>query len=133
MILGRRLSAAVLALVLAVLPLALERCRTACMSPGQPAPQAATSPHPCHDAGSSVDTGVRMDPLARACGHSDGTQAYESVKRVAAKSRTIVLVPAAAPLTRHRLISPPSLAGISPGGRLSLLRPALPLNSPLRL
>src|SRR5260221_13016176 len=96
MIVARRLPAATLALVLAFFPVALERCRTACVTAGQPLPQVPAPTHSCHDSAPSVEdsSDARMDPVSRACGHSDDTRAYESVSLVADKLRTAVTMPA---------------------------------------
>jgi hypothetical protein len=133
MTLARRLSAATLALVLALFPVALERCRAACVTAGQPTPQVASAAHACHDAASSDDNGSRMDPLARACGHSDDAQAYDSGKLVVGKSRTAVLSPAVAQFGQYLQVAPPSLPATWPLSRVSLSRAPLPLNPPLRL
>jgi hypothetical protein len=130
---ARRLSAATLALVLALFPVALERCRTACITAGQPAMHAASEVHACHQAASGDDDGARMDRLARACGHSDDLQTYDSVKLLAGKSRTAVLAPAGALLAQHLQAGMSSLRGTWPPGRIRLPRALLPLHSPLRL
>jgi hypothetical protein len=130
---ARRLSAATLVLVLALWPVALERCRTTCVSAGHPATHAASDVHACDAAAAGDDDGARMDPLARACGHSDGLQTYDSVKRLAGKSRTAVLAPAGAQLAQHLQAGMSSLRGTWPPGRIRLPRALLPLHSPLRL
>jgi hypothetical protein len=132
MTLVRRLSAATLALVLALFPIALERCRITCVTAGQPATLAASEAHACHDAASSDDDGTRMDPVARACGHSDAVQAYDSVK-LAGTSRTVALTPAVAQLAQYLEVGMLSLRGTWPPGRIGLPRARRPLRSPLRL
>jgi len=130
---ARRPSAATLALVLALVPVALERCRTTCVTAGHPATHAASDLHACHDAASGDDDAPRMDPLARACGHSDAPQTYDSVKLPAGKSRTAVLAPVGAPLAQHLQVGMSSLRGTWPPGRIRQARALLPMHSSLRL
>ena len=130
MMFARRLSAATMALVLALFPVAMERCRTACVA-GQPT-QAAPSGHACHEASSDEGNGARMSPMARGCGHSDEARTYESVSLAAGQGRTIVPLAAIQPLLGDVPI--PSAA---PADR-ALLRSVLPrvvltLDLPLRL
>ena len=117
MMLARRLPAALMALVLALFPVALERCRTACVN-SSPTAQVTSERHACHEAAADENT-TRMDPVARACGHGDEAR-YESVSLAASKTRTIVPLPAIEPL---------------PGSQqaISYQRFALPLDLPLRL
>ena len=128
----RRLVAATIALVLAVFPVALERCRTACVTSSVETAQTEPSAQTCHEASAGSDNGARMDSVARACGHGEA-RTYESARLGAAKTRTMLLLPALEPLPHHvpaavvpvRTEWSQSWSGLS--GRL------LPLNSPLRL
>jgi hypothetical protein len=127
---ARRLSAVTMALVLALVPLAMERCRTACVTGAAvPTPSADA----CHEA-SADDSGVRMDPMARACGHSDEARTYESAGLAAAKTRTVLLLlPLAAALPRHVDVASAWVSTDWSPDRARLRRPLVPLNSPLRL
>jgi hypothetical protein len=135
MTLARRLSAATIALVLALFPVALERCRTACVTAGTPTPQSAPSAHACHDAAASGNdgTGARLDLSPRACGHGDEARTRESVSLVAGKVQTFVPVPAVVPVPQNLLARIPSLHSNWSPGRASLAPVLLSLNSPLRL
>ena len=97
----RRLSAATMALVLALFPLAMERCRTACVTGASLATQAGPPAHACHEASPGDDSGARMDPMARACGHSDEARTFESASLAAGKTRTVVLMPGVSPVPQH--------------------------------
>lgn len=129
----RRLSAATLAVVLMLLPFALEHCRTACVGHDGHAVVASTA-HACHDMASDDEGGARMDPLPAACGHNEPGRTPETGNIAPMKTRSdgaamfaLLPVPAALPtLVRsttgaalQRITTPPSL-----------LRT---LNSPLRL
>ena len=126
---ARRLSAATMALLLALFPVAMERCRTACVTTGS---HTAPSAHVCHEA-SSDDSAVRMDPMARACGHNDDARTLESTRLAAAKTRTVLLLPLVAALPRHVDVALASLSIDWSLDRSRLPRPLVPLNSPLRL
>ena len=132
MTVARRLSAATMALVLALFPLAMERCRTACISGASPVTQVAPSAHACHEASSGDDSGARLDPMARACGHSDEARTYESGGLAAAKTRTLI-PPAVAALSQHVHAAVAWSRTDSSQDRSGLPRPLVPLNSPLRL
>jgi hypothetical protein len=129
---ARRFCAATVALVLAVYPLAMERCRSACVTPVVQTAEAAPSAHACHEASPDGDSGARMDPMARACGHSDEARVDETVGLAAAKTRAAVLLPLVepAPYFRAQVTSSRTLWSSL---RLDVPRPPLPLNSPLRL
>lgn len=130
---ARRLTAATVAVVLALFPIALERCRTTCVTAAKPLTQAAPSGHACHDAAPADDNGARMDPMARACGHGDDTRAYESASLAAGKTGTVVLMPAVESLPQHRPAGVPSRRTGLPGDRQPLPRALAALTSPLRL
>jgi hypothetical protein len=128
--LARRLPAALMALVLALFPVALERCRTACAN-GSPAAQVISERHACHEAAADENT-TRMDPVARACGHGDEAR-YESVSLAAGKTRTMVPLPAIEPLPgSQQAISYPLNTVWSPNRSL-VPRVVLALDLPLRL
>jgi hypothetical protein len=131
MTLARRLCAATMTLVLALFPVALERCRTACLG-GSVTPQTATSGHACHDMASDDESVTRLDPMARACGHSDDARTYESLSLLAGKIRTMVLLPAIHPLPGGAQLSGAILTGWPPV-HSSPSRVVLPLDLPLRL
>ena len=127
---ARRLAAATMAVVLALFPAALERCRTACVS-GSRTLQASTARHACHDMAGDESV-TRMDPMARACGHSDEARAYESVSLVAGKTRTIVPLEAIRPVPGDVQLPRAIPTDWSPV-RSFLPRVVLPLDLPLRL
>jgi hypothetical protein len=133
MTLARRLSAATMALLLVLFPLAMERCRTACVTgvalPAQPAPSA----HACHDAEAGDDGGPQMHPMARACGHNDEGRTYESAPLAADKARSATLFTVVKPLSPHAQPAAGSWQTDGSTDRLRLSRPPLALNSPLRL
>lgn len=126
----RRLVAAMMAVVLLLFPAALERCRTACVS-GSQTSQASTARHACHDVASDEDV-TRMDPIARACGHSDDARTYESVSLVAGKTRTMVPLEAIRPVPGDVQLPRAIPTDWSPV-RSFLPRVVLPLDLPLRL
>jgi hypothetical protein len=129
---ARRLAAAAMALVLAVFPLALERCWTACVTPAVEAAPAASSAHACHEVSPGDDSGARMDPMSRACGHSDEVRVNASAGLAAAKTRTAVVLLAIEPVPRlHEAVGSARTSWWSV--RSHAPRSALPLNSPLRL
>jgi hypothetical protein len=131
-----RLVAATLALVLALFPLAMERCRTACAAAAPAAQtdarQSSSSAHACHEVTSGAADVVAI-PLPRTCGHSDEAGAGDG--RTLAPSRTrsaayvsAALVPAdAMPIVLEMLaFSPPGTLPFA--GRVATSR-----NLPLRL
>jgi hypothetical protein len=128
---ARRLCAATMALVLMLFPVALERCRTACVS-GSSSPQASTGGHACHDMAAD-DSVTHMDPMARVCGHSDEARAYASASLVAGKTRTIVPLEAIQPLPGAVQVLPRAISTGWPPVRSVLPRLILPLDLPLRL
>ena len=131
-----RLVAATLAVVLALFPLAMERCRTACATP---APSARTeagkyssSAHACHEAASGA-AGVIAMPVPRTCGHSDEAGARDGVTLAAFRTRvgphvSAALVPAdVTPAALEILtLSPPGFSAAAD-------RVLVPRNLPLRL
>jgi hypothetical protein len=128
---ARRLSAATMALVLALFPVALERCRAACVS-GSPTSQASFGGHACHEVAADESV-TRMDAMARACGHSDEARAYESVSLVAGKTRTTVSPEVIGSWPEDlQPLSRPIRTGW-PLDRSFLPRLVLPLDLPLRL
>lgn len=129
---ARRLSAAIMVLVLALLPVALERCRTACVTNARQATtQAGPAGHACHAAASDDPGAPRLDPMARACGHNEEARTYESASLAAARSRTAWA--AVSPSPQHlQTAAAVSESECSPDRSHLLSRP-LPLNSPLRL
>jgi hypothetical protein len=129
---ARRLSAATMALLLALFPMAMERCRTACIGPAAATAPAASSAHGCHDA-SSEGSGARIDPMARACGHSDEARTNESTGLAAGKPRTDQVVPALLPLPQQVHTAAPTVRIDRSLDRSSLAAPLGALNSPLRL
>lgn len=131
MTLARRLCAATMTLVLALFPVALERCRTACLG-GSMTPQTATSGRACHDMASNDESVTRMDPMARACGHSDQVRTYESLSLLAGKIRTMVPLPAIQPLLGGARFPGAIFTGWPPV-HSSPSRVGLPLDLPLRL
>lgn len=128
---ARRLCAATMALVLMLFPVALERCRTACVS-GTPSPQASTGSHACHDMAGDESV-VRLDPMTRACGHSDEARTYESASLVAGKIRTIVPLEAIQPLPGDVQRIPGAVRTTWPLDRSFLPPVVVPLDLPLRL
>jgi hypothetical protein len=127
---ARRLAAATMALVLALFPLALDRCRTACVT-GSTTTLAGTAAHACHEAaGESV---TRMDPMARACGHNSEASSYESVTLAAGKMRTVVLLVSTQPQAAHLQVTAVSPGRVRAPNRLFLSHVVLPLHLPLRL
>lgn len=133
MTLARRLCAATLAVVLALFPVAMERCRTACVSGASEARQAGPATHACHEAAADGYHGARIDPMARACGHNDEARTYESASLAAGTTRTVVLMPGVSPVPQHVRAASVSLRADGSPDRSRLLRLPLPLNSPLRL
>jgi hypothetical protein len=130
MMLARRLPAATMALVLALFPVALERCRTACVT-GSPTVQVNNAGHACHEAAADEST-TRLDPAARACGHGDEAR-YESVSLAAAKAGTIVVLAAIEPLPAYlQAVAYPVATAWSPD-RSFVAGFVLPLDLPLRL
>ena len=130
MMLARRLPAATMALVLALFPVALERCRTACVNGGAAA-QTIAAEHACHDAAAD-ESATRLDPAARACGHGDEAR-YESVSLAAGRTRTIVVLTAIGPLRGYlQAVLYPLSTAWSPD-RSFVARFVLPLDLPLRL
>jgi hypothetical protein len=128
---ARRLAAATMALVLALFPLAMERCRTSCVAAAGQVTQAAPSAHACHEAASDDDSSARLDPMAGTCSHSDEA-AYESVSLAAGQGRTLVPLVAIHPLLRD--VSIPSAIPTDWAPRRSVLpRVVLALDLPLRL
>jgi len=126
-------SAAILVMVLTLLPAALERCRTACVEHSRPAATTAAA-HTCHDTASDEGSGVRLDPVPGACGHSEAGRAFESaglrslkiragISAMAALAPTPVVAPATVPAVTR--VAPPGVP--RPSSLLSTL------NSPLRL
>jgi hypothetical protein len=128
---ARRLAAATMALVLALFPLALDRCRTACVT-GSTTTQAATGGHACHEAAAD-ESGTRMDPMARACGHNSEARTYESVTLAAGKTRTVVLLVSTQPEAAHLQVTAVSPGRVRAPNRLFLSHVVLPLHLPLRL
>jgi hypothetical protein len=128
---ARRLSAATMALVLALFPVAMERCRTSCVAAAGQMTQAAPSAHACHEAASDDGNSARMDPMAGACSHSDEAT-YESVSLAAGHGRTIVPLVAIQPLLRDVPLPSPVPADWAPL-RSVLPRVVLTLDLPLRL
>jgi hypothetical protein len=88
--------------------------------------------HLCHEAADD-DSGARMDPLPRACGHSDDTPAYDSIKPAVGKSRSLAVTAVVARVAEHTQAGMRPQHGDWPPGRISLPRVLVPLNSPLRL
>ena len=130
MMLARRLPAALMVLVLVLFPVALERCRTACVN-GSPTVQVSNARHACHEAAADEST-TRLDPAARACGHGDEGR-YESVSLAAGNTRTIVVLPATEPLPGYlQAVAYPLGSDWSPD-RSFVRRFVLPLDRPLRL
>jgi hypothetical protein len=68
-ILIRRAAALTLVLIVSALPLALERCRAACVQ-ASTSQVAAASTHACHQP-ADADDGPVLTASPRACGHSD--------------------------------------------------------------
>ena len=131
MLFARRLAAASLAVVLAVFPLALERCWTACATPAVETEAAAPAAHTCHEAAGEND-GLRMDPIARACGHSDDARLNQSAGVAPVKTRTLLLVSLVEPVPHLDTAidsARSSWSSVRSNPSLSLV----PLNSPLRL
>jgi hypothetical protein len=129
---ARRLSAATMALLLALFPMAMERCRTACIAPAAAAAPAASSAHSCHES-SGEHGGARIDPMARACGHSDEARTNESAGLATGKPRTEQLLRALAPLLQQVPTAAPPVRIDRSLDRSGLNGPFVPLNSPLRL
>lgn len=127
----RRLGAATMILVLAFLPVALERCRTECVS-GSAGPQTASADHACHDMAAD-EAGTRLDPMARACGHSDEARTFASTSLVPGKTRTMVAPLAAVQRLPGGAELPCALPAGDPPVRSFLSLVALPLDLPLRL
>ena len=129
---ARRLSAATMALVLALFPVAMERCRTACVAADGQTSQVASSTYACHEASSDDENGSRMDPMARACGHRDEARAFESATLAPGKGRPIAPLTVLQPLLGEVPIPYAAPAAWAP------LRSVLPhvvvaLDLPLRL
>ena len=120
-----------MALVLALFPVALERCRAACVS-ASTTTQAATGGHACHEAAAD-ESGTRMDPMARACGHNSEARTYESVTLAGGKTRTLVSLVSTQPPPAHLQVGAVSPDPVQAPGRSPLQHVALPLHLPLRL
>jgi hypothetical protein len=129
---AQRLSAASMAFVLAVFPLALQRCWTACVTPVAETAQAAPAAHACHEVSPGEGSGARMDPMARACAHGDEARVNESAGLASAKTRALILLPIVQPVPYVRAAAG-SAGTIWSSLRSDLSHPPLPLNSPLRL
>ena len=129
---ARRLSAATMAVLLALFPMAMERCRTACIAPAAAAAPAASSGHSCHEP-SGEHGGARIDPVARVCGHSDEARTNESAGLSAGKPRTEQLLAAFAQLPQQVLTPAPSVRIERSLDRSGLHGRFVALNSPLRL
>jgi hypothetical protein len=128
---ARRLSAATMAVLLALFPLAMERCRTSCVAAAGQIFHAAPSAHACHEAASDDGNSGRMDPMAGPCSHSDEAT-YESVSLAAGQGRTIVPLTAIQPLLRDVPI-PSAVPAAWPLLRSVPPRVVLTLDVPLRL
>lgn len=130
-----RLVAACLALVLALYPLAMERCRTACATPA-PAAQtdggAASSARACHETASGA-ADVIATPLPRTCGHSDDAAARDGATLAASRTRTVPHAAVAILSTAVVPVALETLALSPPGSLPSADRAALARNLPLRL
>jgi hypothetical protein len=129
---ARRLSAATMAVLLALFPMAMERCRTACIAPAAAAAPAASAAHGCHES-SGEHGGARIDPMARACGHSDEARTNEPAGLATGKPRTEQLVAALSQLPLPVNAAAPPVRIDRALARSSLAGPLVPLNSPLRL
>jgi hypothetical protein len=126
-----RLVAATLALVLALFPLAMERCRTACATAPE-APVSAASAHACHDTAATEGEAVAT-PMPRTCGHSDGAGIADIVALGA--SRTRIAVHAAPAVLPVPVLPVPFVTrDSSPPDAPSLIdHLVVPRNLPLRL
>jgi hypothetical protein len=126
-----RLVAATLAIVLALFPLATERCRTACATPPATA-QAAPSAHACHEVAPD-ERGVVANPLPRTCGHSDQARLADTVALAVSRTRVTVdtspglLTAPLSPVAIERFVESPPRASAVPD------RVVLPRDLPLRL
>jgi hypothetical protein len=130
MMLARRLPAALMVLVLVLFPVALERCRTACLN-GNPTEQVTSETPACHEAPADENT-TRMDPAARACGHGDEAR-YESVSLAAGKTRTMLPLAALEPLPRSRQAIAHPFSTVWSPHQFFVPGFVLPLDLPLRL
>jgi hypothetical protein len=130
-----RLVAATLALVLALFPLAMERCRTACAMPAASAQTGAGKPsssaHACHE-GAAGAADVIAIPVPRTCGHSDEAGARDGLTFAASRTRIGLHVPAAVVPAD---VAPAALEilTLSPPGLPVATDPIVPRNLPLRL
>jgi hypothetical protein len=127
-ILVRRAAALMLALIVSALPLALERCRTACVQ-ASASQAAASATHACHET-ANADVGPTVTPSPRACGHSDDdkTANLTAVRSTARLDHAIAPPPIAVPSPVRGLAAGPVPA--RPPDPLSAERSR---NLPLRL
>lgn len=127
----RRLSAGILAVLLALLPSTLEQCRIACLSEGT-TPVAATSSHECHEVTPTDPAGTHLASPSKACKHRNSGGAYDPPKIAAAKGRSasVVAVPAVSPHLHAAVVS---VSRDSVHGHVHPLVVSPPLTLPLRL
>jgi hypothetical protein len=127
-----RLVAATLAVVLALFPLAMERCRTACVETASQAQPSAPSAHGCHDV-TAEDDGVVATPLPRTCGHSDDGRIADSVALAVSRTRVAVDASPAVLTAPVASFAPGPFIESSPGTSVAVDRVVLPRHLPLRL
>ena len=128
MTLVQRAAALMLALVVSTLPLALERCRMACVQASASQAPEETA-HACHDTADAED-GPSLAPSPRACGHGDEARTA-SLNAVGSTVRHDLAVAAPPIVTSFSLtaltygagpVRPPDLSSVT-----------APRNLPLRL
>jgi hypothetical protein len=107
----RRFAALLAAVLVATYPLALERCRTACLE-NTPTP-AAGSAHACHDV--DDESGPSVSPAPQACGHTDAAKSGDIAGLAPSKARAELPISAAIVIAIAPIPARPETAA-PPGG-----------------
>jgi hypothetical protein len=123
---------ATLALILALLPVAMERCRTACAIAAAPERQSGPPAHACHDTVDGNGNAVAI-PVPKTCGHNIDARIDTLLGLTVSKARVVApMAPAIVPATVPSIVV--QALDLFPPGAASLpSRTATPRNLPLRL
>ena len=127
-----RALAATLALVLALLPVAMERCRTACAIAAAPERQSGSSAHACHDTVDGNGSAVAV-PVPATCGHNIDARIDTLLGLTVSKTRVVSqIAQAILPATVPALVVQPR-DPFPPGAASFASITSTPRNLPLRL